>query len=108
VTAALAILCSTNPLSSIRFRTARSAHWLQQWSKAVPGSDPARASVLIAPIAAARQAVVYRSFLDNIEPSEHPYHRADPAKWLNRTAALVRKGDGRGDFVAEKKDAESG
>ena len=75
------------------------AHWLQQWSEAAPGSDPARASVLLAPVAAARQAVIYRSFLDNIEPSEHPYHRADPAKWLNRTAALVREGDGRGDFV---------
>ena len=65
-------------------------HWLQQWSAAVPGSDPARASVLLAPIAAARQAVIYRNFLDNIEPSEQIYHRADPAKWLNRTAALVR------------------
>ncbi len=66
------------------------AHWLQQWRTAVPGSDPARASVLLAPIAAARQAVIYRNFLDNIEPSEQVYHRADPAKWLNRTAALVR------------------
>jgi len=69
------------------------AHWLQQWSEAVPDSDPARASILLAPVAAARQAVVYRSFLDNIEPSEHPYHRADPAKWLKRTAALVQGND---------------
>ena len=68
------------------------AHWLQQWSAAVPGSDPARASVPLAPIAAARQAVIYGNFLDNIEPSEQVYHRADPAKWLNRTAALVRAG----------------
>jgi hypothetical protein len=67
------------------------AHWLQQWSEAVPGSDPARASVLLAPVAAARQAVIYRSFLDNIEPSEQPYHRADPANWLKRTAALARE-----------------
>ena len=66
------------------------AHWSQQWRTAVPGSDPARASVLLAPIAAARQAVIYRNFLDNIEPSEQVYHRADPAKWLNRTAALLR------------------
>jgi Ser/Thr protein kinase RdoA (MazF antagonist) len=66
-------------------------HWLQQWREAVPGSDPARASVLLAPIAAARQAVIYRRFLDNIEPAEQPYHRADPAKWLSRTAALVRE-----------------
>jgi len=68
------------------------AHWLQQWRAAFPGSDPARASVLLAPIAAARQAVIYRNFLDNIEPSEQVYHRADPAKWLQRTAALVREG----------------
>ena len=46
--------------------------------------------MLLAPVAAARQAVIYRKFLDNIEPSEHPYHRADPARWLTRTAALVR------------------
>ncbi len=75
------------------------AHWLQQWSEAVPGSDPARASVLLAPVAAARQAVIYRTFLDNIEPSEQPYHRADPAQWLIRTAALVRESDRRGSFV---------
>ena len=66
------------------------AHWSQQWSAAVPGSDPARASALLAPIAAARQAVIYRNFLDNIEPSEQIYHRADPPRWLTRTAALVR------------------
>ena len=69
------------------------AHWLRQWSKAAPGSNPARALVLLAPIAAARHAVVYRSFLDKIEPAEQPYHRADPAKWLHRTAALVREGN---------------
>ncbi len=72
------------------------AHWLQQWREAVPGTDPVRASMLLAPIATARQAVIYRRFLDNIEPSEQPYHRADPAKWLNRTAALVREGNERG------------
>ena len=65
------------------------AHWLQQWSEAIPGSDPARASVLLAPVAAAKHAVIYRSFLDNIEPSEQPYHRADPVRWLNRTACLL-------------------
>jgi Ser/Thr protein kinase RdoA (MazF antagonist) len=75
------------------------AHWLQQWSEAVPGSDPARASVLLAPVAAARQAVIYRSFLDNIEPSEQPYHRADPTMWLIRTAALVRETDRSGTFI---------
>ncbi len=66
-------------------------HWLRQWREVVPGSDPARAALLLAPIAAARQAVIYRGFLDRIEPAEHPYHRADPAEWLQRTAALVRE-----------------
>jgi hypothetical protein len=65
-------------------------HWLLLWRKAVPGSDPMRASQLIAPIAAARQAVIYQGFLDAIEPAEHPYHRSDPAEWLTRTAGLVR------------------
>ncbi len=66
-------------------------HWVRQWRDAAPGSDPARAAVLLAPIAAARQAVVYRGFLDRIEPAEHPYHRHDPAEWLQRTAALLRE-----------------
>lgn len=63
--------------------------WHEAWRQAVPGSDPGRASPLLGPIAAARQAVIYQKFLDNIEPSEHPYHRNDPADWLRRTAALV-------------------
>lgn len=66
------------------------AVWLARWREAVPGSDPARALTLLGPIAAARQAVIYRGFLDRIEPAEHPYHAADPADWLTRTAALVR------------------
>jgi hypothetical protein len=64
--------------------------WALDWQTAVPDSDPGRAAGLLRPIGAARQAVIYRKFLDNIEPSEHPYHRADPADWLGRTAALVR------------------
>lgn len=65
-------------------------HWHVEWTTAVPGSDPDRASQLLRPVAAARQALIYRNFLDGIEPSEHPYHAADPADWLHRTAALVR------------------
>jgi Ser/Thr protein kinase RdoA (MazF antagonist) len=64
-------------------------HWVRRWQAASPGSDPERASQLLAPLAAARQAVVYQRFLDNIEPSEHVYHRHDPADWLHRTAALL-------------------
>jgi hypothetical protein len=64
--------------------------WAAEWEAAIPGSDPRRAARLLAPVAAARQAVIYRKFLDSIEPSEHPYHRADPANWLVRAAELVR------------------
>ena len=69
-------------------------HWRDRWREHAPGSDPARAAQLIAPVAAARQAVIYRGFLDRIEPSEHPYHRADPADWLARTAAILREETG--------------
>jgi hypothetical protein len=64
------------------------SHWLGLWRAAVPGSDPGHAVALLAPIAAARQAVIYRRFLDHIEPAEHPYHRHDPAEWLSRVATL--------------------
>ncbi|MGJ7528354.1 aminoglycoside phosphotransferase family protein [Variovorax sp. GB1P17] len=67
------------------------AHWLQQWRQAVPGSDPERAAALLAPVAAARQAVIYQHFLDHIEPAEWPYHVVDPVEWLQETAVLLRK-----------------
>jgi Ser/Thr protein kinase RdoA (MazF antagonist) len=66
-------------------------HWHIRWRDALPVSDPAHASKLLAPVAAARQAVIYQKFLDNIEPSERVYHRTDPAAWLQRTAALLRE-----------------
>ena len=59
------------------------AHWLRTWREAVPGSDPDRAAIGIAPIAAARQAVIYQRFLDGIEVAEHPYHQADVPDWLH-------------------------
>jgi Ser/Thr protein kinase RdoA (MazF antagonist) len=65
--------------------------WSRRWLELCPRSNPTKAADLIAPIAAARQAVIYRRFLDNIEPAEHPYHQADPARWLRRTAALLRR-----------------
>jgi phosphotransferase family enzyme len=64
--------------------------WHAEWRRALPGSDPERASLLLRPLAATRQALVYQTFLDNIEPSERPYHEADPAAWLARAAGLVR------------------
>ena len=53
----------------------------ETWLSLLPG-DPVRASELIAPIAALRQALIYRSFLDAIEPSERRYHEADVPQWL--------------------------
>ena len=66
------------------------AHWNAQYLKYAPGADPARASILFAPIAAARQAVIYYNFIDNIEPAERVYHHGDPAEWLKKTAALLK------------------
>jgi hypothetical protein len=65
--------------------------WHAEWTSAVPGSDPDRASRLLRPVAAARQALIYQVFLDGIEPSEHPYHAADPSDWLHRAAQLFQR-----------------
>ncbi|MDY0909351.1 aminoglycoside phosphotransferase family protein [Microbacterium sp. CFBP9034] len=69
-------------------------HWLAAWQDAVPGSDPARALMLIGPVAALRQAVIYQGFLDRIEPDEHVYHARDPSEWLRRTAMAVEQASG--------------
>ena len=62
------------------------AHWFDAWQAAVPGSDPVRAAALIAPLAAARQAVIYQAFVDAIEPVERRHHEADAREWLQRAA----------------------
>jgi hypothetical protein len=64
------------------------AAWASLWRDAVPGSDPDRAAVLLAPVGALRQALIYRTFLDGIEPTERVYHANDPATWLRRAAGL--------------------
>jgi hypothetical protein len=53
------------------------------WMALLPG-DAKLAAELIAPIAALRQAIIYRSFLDAIEPAEHRYHAADVPHWLRQ------------------------
>ena len=63
--------------------------WAAAWLAAIPDADPVHAAALLAPVAAARQAVVYQRFLDNIEPSERRYHAGDPADWLRRTVTLL-------------------
>jgi hypothetical protein len=72
-----------------RLVPALSEHWSALWREAAPGADPERAARLLAPVSAARQAVIYQAFLDQIEPAEHPYHRNDPARWLSRAADLA-------------------
>jgi hypothetical protein len=42
---------------------------------------------VIRPVAALRQALIYRSFLDGIEPGERQYHESDVPFWLRRAAA---------------------
>ena len=67
-------------------RAAVTAAWAELWRAAVPGCEPERAAALLAPIAALRQAGVYRMFLDGIEPDEYVYHLNDPARWLVEAA----------------------
>src|SRR5688572_12916459 len=38
-------------------------HWNQAWRALLPGCEPERATRLLAPVSAARQAVIYRQFL---------------------------------------------
>ncbi len=68
------------------------AHWLDAWASAVPGCDATRAADLLRPVAAARQAVIYQLFVDNIEPVERRHHDADVLMWLRRAAAIAREG----------------
>lgn len=65
-------------------------HWHATWRAAIPGSDPERAASLLRPVATALQAAQYRMLLDRIEPSERPYHAADPAERLRLTARQLR------------------
>ncbi len=64
--------------------------WFAAWSAERPDADPRRAAELIAPVAALRQALIYRTFLDHIEESERIYHRTDPAHWLREAVAPRR------------------
>lgn len=59
------------------------------WADPVPGFDADPARELLAPFAALRQAVIYQSFLENIDPSERVYHRGDVIPWPERAAALA-------------------
>ena len=64
--------------------------WLDTWRALRPDADPGRAAELVAPVAALRQALIYRTFLDHIEESERIYHRTDPADWLREAVRRRR------------------
>jgi hypothetical protein len=64
-------------------------HWRRKWLDVAPGMDFERSERLVAPVSAARRAMVYQDFLDAIEPSEHPYHAADPVFWLSHALDLA-------------------
>jgi len=66
--------------------------WIAAWHQALPGADPARAARLLPPLAALRQALIYRTFLDGIESSEQIYHEADVPTWLRRAVAEAAAG----------------
>jgi len=61
--------------------------WSARWRTHTPGCDPERALELMLPVVDLLYAVVYAGFLDQIEPSEWPYHREDPADCLRAAAA---------------------
>ncbi|MEQ4209606.1 aminoglycoside phosphotransferase family protein [Actinopolymorpha sp. B9G3] len=64
--------------------------WAARWRSHTPGCDPARALQLMLPVVDLLYAVVYTGFLDQIEPSEWPYHRDDPPDCLR---SAVRRAD---------------
>lgn len=67
--------------------TALLTRWAGLWQAAVPGCDPLRAVTLLRPVAPLLGAVVYGTFLANIEPSEWPYHAEDVPSCLNEAVA---------------------
>jgi len=70
-------------------RSALTRRWLSAWAGAVPGSDPFRAWPLARPLAVLRLALVYQTFLDNIEETEHVYHAGDMERALLDASAIM-------------------
>jgi Ser/Thr protein kinase RdoA (MazF antagonist) len=72
-------------------REAVVAAWANRWRAVVPGADPERAVALARPLAPLNGAAVYATFLANIEPAEHPYHRRDVPDSLAEVAAQLAR-----------------
>jgi len=70
-------------------RPAARSRWIEQWTAAAPGSDAARAVLLIEPIAVLRLAIIYQRFLDGIEQTERRYHETDVPQQLRDAARLA-------------------
>jgi hypothetical protein len=66
------------------------AAWADRWRETVPGSDPERAVELMRPVADLRSALIYSEFLENIEPTEWPYHATDVPEGLRAAVATAR------------------
>ena len=68
--------------------SAQRTEWLDAWSTGlgVDRAEIARAWDAIRPLAILKSAIVYQRFLDNIEVSEHVYHRHDVLPYLRHAA----------------------
>lgn len=64
-------------------------HWKTCWKALVPEADFDRAFEISRPILTLRIAVLFQRFLDQIEPSEHVYHVADPLRFLQKTVDFL-------------------
>ncbi len=63
-------------------------HWKSCWQTAWPSANFDLAFEISRPLLTLRIAVLFQRFLDQIEPSEHVYHVADPLQFLKQTAQL--------------------
>lgn len=61
--------------------------WVSLWRNEIPGCEPERALELKRPLGALRGAAIYAAFVQGIEPSEGPYHAADPVRCLREAIA---------------------
>lgn len=76
-----------HPALDVRAGPEPQRHWAALWRKEIPGCEPERALELERPLGPLGGAAVYDAFLANIEPSEHPYHAADPLNCLRAAIA---------------------
>jgi hypothetical protein len=76
-------------------RRAAADAWTAAWAAEVPASRPADALRIAEPLAHLTYALRYQEFLDNIEPSEHVYHRGDPAASIRQAIACAAASDSR-------------